>query len=197
MSRRCSRGLRFALLAAMILLFMAPALAAGATPRGDGSWVSIGVGISPARYGSDRNGSLVAAAAVGRAIDRRKELFARIAYARFEAHEATVLTPLSIGLRLHLSAAPDLEGGPYAEIGPVICRATWRGREAAKSTTLLGGAVGVGTEIKLSSRASVDWGAAIVLTSRARDVWPDRLTRAREREGMERGFMYLALELRP
>ncbi|HEX7078437.1 MAG TPA: hypothetical protein VF363_08445 [Candidatus Eisenbacteria bacterium] len=197
MHRLRSCFLRIALRAALVVLLVVPAVASGGAPgEGHPLWASIGLGLSPGPYGSDRNGSFVALAGVGRSLSRRAALVGRAAYTRFAAHETTVLSPFSIALRLHLSPVPDLEGGPYVEFGPVVCSASWRGRRAAKTSLLMGAAVGIGTEVPLSGSASLDWGAAFVLTSRAHDVWPDRLTLERGRAGMARGYMYIGLMMR-
>lgn len=190
-------SLRIGLRAAIVILLSAPAAASGASVDRGGRWASVGLGLSPSRYGADRNGSLVVTVSGRRAVAPRLSVVGRVAYTRFAAHEATVLSPVSLALRAHLSGAPSVEGGPYLEAGPVLCAARWRGAPGSKSALLAGVTAGAGTEILLSPRTGIDWGGAFVWTAAARDIWPDRLTRERSRDGMVRGYMHVSFAFRP
>ena len=160
------------------------------------SWAAIGVGLAPAPYGLDGNGSPVCDLTFGKSIRERISLVTSIAHIELFGYTPARFTPVFAGVRAHLSNQNVAEGGPYLVLGPTICYARFRDQGVSQTRLLPGIEFGVGTIMQLSEALALDWSASHVVTTDAGGFTPHPLTRETKRDGLDRGTVRIRLVLR-
>lgn len=185
--------------AVLILVVIAGVAARSASAEGlfrSSSWAAVGIGLAPSPYGLDANGSPVGDVALGKGVRERITIIATVAHFEFFGTTPVQFTPVSIGVRAHLSRTHATEGGPYLGVAPIVCHAHYHDRGIPEARLLPGIEVAVGTIIPMSDALALDWSASHVLTPDAAGFSPDSLTHSTRRDGLDRGAVRIRLVLR-
>ena len=183
-------------LIAVVIATLAARSACAEGPSDRQSWAAMGLALAPSPYGLDENGSPVGDVALGWMVRERISIVAAVARVEFSGATPAKFTPVSIGLRAHLSSTHATNGGPYLGVASVVCHASYRDQGSRKARILPGVEATVGTIIPMSASLALDWSASHLLTPDSGGFSPNPLTHSTRRDGLDRGAVRVRLVLR-
>lgn len=183
-------------LIAAVIATLAARSASAEGPSDRQSWAAIGIGLAPSPYGLDENGSPVGDVALGWVVRERVSIVAAVARFEFSGATPAQFTPVSVGLRAHLSSTHATDGGPYFGVASVVCHASYRDQGSRKARILPGVEATVGTMIPMSTSLALDWSASHLLTPDSGGFSPNPLTHSTRRDGLDRGAVRIRLVVR-